>query len=100
MSKLSNSQIDDALRSLAGWERRSEAIARIFEFASFAPAMDFVNRVAEVAEAANHHPDITINYNKVTMLLTSHDTGGVTQRDVRMAARISEVAVAATSKAA
>jgi 4a-hydroxytetrahydrobiopterin dehydratase len=100
MSKLSNSQIDDALRSLAGWERRNEALARIFEFASFTPAMDFVNRVAEVAEAANHHPDITINYNKVTMLLTSHDTGGITQRDLRMAARISEIAVAATGKAA
>jgi 4a-hydroxytetrahydrobiopterin dehydratase len=50
-----------------------------------------VNKVAGAAEAANHHPDIDIRYNKVTMALTSHDSGGVTQRDVKMAKRISEI---------
>jgi 4a-hydroxytetrahydrobiopterin dehydratase len=53
--------------------------------------MGFVSRIAEAAEAVNHHPDITINYNKVTLSLTSHDSGGVTQRDVRMAGKINEI---------
>ena len=54
--------------------------------------MEFVNRIALAAEATNHHPDIVINYNKVTLTLVSHDSGGVTQRDVRMAGKINEVA--------
>jgi 4a-hydroxytetrahydrobiopterin dehydratase len=53
--------------------------------------MQFVNNVAETAESANHHPDIDIRYNKVTMALTSHDSGGVTNRDVKMAKKINEL---------
>jgi 4a-hydroxytetrahydrobiopterin dehydratase len=53
--------------------------------------MKFVNKVAEAAEQANHHPDIDIRYNKVRMLLTSHDSGGVTARDLRMAKQITEI---------
>jgi len=52
------------------------------------PAINFVNRIARLAEAANHHPDITINYNKVTLALTSHDSGGITERDLALAGRI------------
>ena len=55
------------------------------------PGIEFVNKVARAAEEANHHPDITINYNKVTMSLTSHDSGGVTARDVKMAKKIDEI---------
>ena len=54
--------------------------------------MKFVNKIAAAAESANHHPDILINYNKVTLTLVSHDSGGVTQRDIRMAGRINEIA--------
>lgn len=53
--------------------------------------MIFVNQLAELAETANHHPDIDIRYNKVTLVLTSHDSGGVTQRDIKMAKQISEM---------
>jgi len=53
--------------------------------------MEFVNRIAEAAEAVNHHPDILVNYNKVTLTLVSHDSGGVTQRDIKMAGRINEL---------
>ena len=53
--------------------------------------MKFVNKIAAAAEAANHHPDILINYNKVTLTLVSHDSGGVTQRDIRMAGKINEL---------
>jgi 4a-hydroxytetrahydrobiopterin dehydratase len=54
--------------------------------------MAFVNKIAEAAETANHHPDIDIRYNKVKMSLVSHDSGGVTERDVQMATRISQIA--------
>ena len=53
--------------------------------------MQFVNKIADAAEQANHHPDIDIRYNKVTMALVSHDSGGVTQRDIKMAKRINEI---------
>lgn len=88
---LSATEIVQALQNLPGWSATGNTIERIFEFPNFVEAMGFVNRVAEAAEAVNHHPDITINYNKVKLSLTSHDSGGVTQRDVRMAGKISEI---------
>jgi len=88
---LSQSDVDLALQKLPGWASRNRAIERVFQFADFAGAIRFVNRVAEAAEAANHHPDIAINYNKVTLTLISHDSGGVTQRDVRMAEKINGI---------
>lgn len=89
---LLDSQIEQALQTLPGWKKNGNVIQRAFEFPSFAGAMSFVNNIAQAAEAANHHPDILINYNKVILTLVSHDSGGVTQRDVRMAGKINEVA--------
>jgi 4a-hydroxytetrahydrobiopterin dehydratase len=92
---LSGQEIDKALEEIPGWRRSSSftsnSIFRVYEFPDFAKAMIFVNKVAEAAEAANHHPDIDIRYNKVTMALTSHDSGGVTARDVKMAKKINEI---------
>jgi 4a-hydroxytetrahydrobiopterin dehydratase len=88
---LSNDELRQQLDKLNGWGQNGNAIVRRFEFADFKAAMAFVNKIADAAEAANHHPDITINYNKVTLLLTSHDSGGVTDRDARMAAKIDQV---------
>lgn len=92
MAVLMDTEIQQALSSLPGWERNGGTIQRIFSFADFKAAMEFVNKVADAAEQANHHPDIDIRYNKVTMMLMSHDSGGVTQRDVRMAGRINQIA--------
>lgn len=92
MAVLTDLEIQQALGSLPGWQRSGKAIQRVFEFSDFKAAMQFVNKVADAAEQANHHPDIDIRYNKVTTALISHDSGGVTQRDVRMAQRINEVA--------
>jgi 4a-hydroxytetrahydrobiopterin dehydratase len=93
MSKtLTDDEIQTALQSLHGWTRSGIAIERKYEFKDFVEAMKFVNRIADAAEAAGHHPDIHIVYNKVTLQLTSHDSGGVTQRDVKMAGKINEVA--------
>jgi len=89
---LSASEIDQALEKLPNWNRQGKAIERVFQFANFLQAMEFVNKIAAAAEAANHHPDILISYNKVTLALISHDAGGVTQRDVRMAGKINEIA--------
>ena len=91
---LSDADIHQALQRLPGWKQHGQAIERILQFDNFVKAMEFVNQIAEAAEAVNHHPDILINYNKVTLTLTSHDSGGVTQRDVRMAGRINELAPA------
>ena len=92
MAVLTDSEVQNALNSLPGWQRNGIAIQRSFEFADFKAAMQFVNKIADAAEQANHHPDIDIRYNKVIMALVSHDSGGVTQRDVRMANKINEIA--------
>lgn len=91
MPVLSTPEVEDALKRLPGWQPEGIAIARIFQFPDFKLAMEFVNKVAAAAEQATHHPDIDIRYNKVTLSLVSHDSGGVTQRDVRMAERINQI---------
>ena len=85
---LTDPEIRTALSSLPGWTIAGNAIQREFKFADFMDAMAFVNRIADAAEKANHHPDITIHYNQVTLSLWSHDSGGVTKRDLKMAATI------------
>jgi 4a-hydroxytetrahydrobiopterin dehydratase len=92
MAVLSDAEVQQELTSLNGWQRNGIAIQRIFRFPDFKAAMQFVNKVAEAAEQANHHPDIDIRYNTITMALVSHDSGGVTQRDVRMALTINKIA--------
>jgi 4a-hydroxytetrahydrobiopterin dehydratase len=85
MDTLSEEQIATALSDLEGWELADGALVRTFRFADFVRAVDFVEQLAEVAEAQRHHPDIDIRYNKVTLRLSSHDAGGVTARDVKLA---------------
>jgi 4a-hydroxytetrahydrobiopterin dehydratase len=92
MAVLSESEIREAIGKLPGWQQSGKAIQRVFQFPDFKAAVKFVNQVAEAAEQANHHPDIDIRYNKVIMTLVSHDSGGITQRDLGMAARISQIA--------
>ena len=94
---LSDAELQQALQKLPGWKKNGNAIERNFQFENFVQAMDFVNQIAEAAEAVNHHPDIHISYNKVTMTLVSHDSGGVTQRDIRMAGKINELAPSTAS---
>ena len=89
---LSDPEIQQALQNLPGWKRNGIALERTLQFGNFVQAMDCVNQIAEAAEAVNHHPDIHISYNQVTLVLVSHDSGGITQRDVRMAGKINEIA--------
>jgi len=75
-----------------GWEEQNNALVRVFEFDSFPLAIEFVDRLASAAEAANHHPDIDIRYRKVTVRWTTHSEGGITDRDREMAERTSVLA--------
>ncbi|HET6218171.1 MAG TPA: 4a-hydroxytetrahydrobiopterin dehydratase [Acidobacteriaceae bacterium] len=88
MSVLTPEAVQERLRSLAQWKLEGKEIVRQYQFADFAAAMVFVNQVAEKAEKAGHHPDIDIRYNKVRLALVSHDQGGLTERDMRMAQTI------------
>jgi 4a-hydroxytetrahydrobiopterin dehydratase len=75
----------------AGWIDSEGALERTFELPSFPEAIAFVNRVADLAQEANHHPDIAISYRKVTLRWTTHSAGGITERDHELAARTSEL---------
>ena len=81
-----------ALALRTGWSLRGNEIVRTVVFADFVAAMRFVNAVAEAAEAADHHPDIDIRYNKVTLALTTHDSGGLTEKDFALAAEADTIA--------
>lgn len=81
MPKLSEEAIESRLRSLEGWSRQGDAITRTFTFTSFPEAISFVRRVAELAEATDHHPDIDIRFKRVTLSYSTHSEGGVTERD-------------------
>ena len=88
MDTLDKDQIEAALADLDDWRYEDDALTRTFRFADFVHAIGFVEHLAEVAEERKHHPDIDIRYNKVTLRLSSHDAGGVTQRDVELAEAI------------
>jgi 4a-hydroxytetrahydrobiopterin dehydratase len=88
MPRLTDDQARERAAALDGWELRGTAIRKQYRFDGFPAAIAFVNRVAELAEQADHHPDVLIEYDKVTLTLTSHDTGGLTERDFRLARRI------------
>jgi 4a-hydroxytetrahydrobiopterin dehydratase len=88
MSVLSQSEIDTLLKANPDWKLESGKLVRDWTFKDFGQAMAFVNRVAELAEAAGHHPDIDIRYNQVRLGLVSHDAGGITVRDSKMAIRL------------
>lgn len=88
MPGLSDDDLARELASLHGWERARGAIRKEFQFDAYLDGIDFVRRVGEAAEAANHHPDMLVGYRRVAVELTSHDTGGVTARDIRLARTI------------
>jgi 4a-hydroxytetrahydrobiopterin dehydratase len=87
---LPNEELHALVKELPGWTLDGGKLVREWTFADFVAAMAFVNQVGELAEAANHHPDIDIRYNKVVLSLVSHDAGGITARDASMARQLSE----------
>ena len=85
MPKLTSDQINKRLASVPEWNKKDATISRTYKFKDFLAAMEFVNRVAAIAEQANHHPDIDIRWNKVTLALTTHSAGALTEKDFGLA---------------
>ena len=92
IAKLEPEAVEDALARIPEWSRSGESIQRTYAFKDFLESMAFVNRVAARAEEVQHHPDLMIRWNKVTLTLSTHDAGGLTQLDVELAHRISAAA--------
>lgn len=82
MARLSRQQIDDELQQMPGWTFASDTISKQFVFAGFPDAVAFVARLVPGAEGADHHPDLAVNYRKVTVTYTTHSEGGVTSKDI------------------
>jgi 4a-hydroxytetrahydrobiopterin dehydratase len=89
--KYTAAQVAQAVASLEGWSAAADSISRTFKFKDHVTAMGFVVRVAMAAEVMDHHPDLRIVYSTVDIMLSSHDAGGVTDRDVKLARKINEL---------
>ncbi len=85
MAKLNLAPLKTALTAVPDWEKKGATITRVYQFKDFPAAIKFVNSVARLAEKAWHHPDIDIRWNKVTLTLTTHDEGGLTEKDFDLA---------------
>lgn len=94
MTAYTDAQIESALESLSGWSQEGEAIVKSYEFDDFAAAMKYVQRAVGPIEEMDHHPEWTNVYNRIDVRLTSHDTGGVTDRDIRLAKVLDRLAAA------
>ena len=88
MAKLTAEAVQERLKRLPGWSLKGEAIGKQYTWPSFPEAIRFVNQVADLAEHVDHHPDILINYRRVTLTLSTHSEGGLTRKDFDLAERI------------
>ncbi|MFN2329331.1 MAG: 4a-hydroxytetrahydrobiopterin dehydratase [Chromatocurvus sp.] len=98
MVLLNDAGLTTALSRLDGWERKGKTIVREFQFDDFVAAWGFMSGIALLAQAMDHHPDWSNVYNRVSIALTSHDAGGITERDVRLATAINERAQSVSSQ--
>ena len=88
MARLSDTEIDERLASIEGWERSGDAIVKRFDNGDFKGSVDFVNRLTPEAEEMNHHPDLEISWKTVTVTISTHSEGGLTDNDFELARRI------------
>jgi len=95
MARLTDEEIEQRLAELDGWERAGDAIERTFELDDFKGSVAFVNALTPEAEEMNHHPDLAISWNKVTVTISTHSEGGLTANDFELARRIATLAPAA-----
>lgn len=91
MPVLTTKQIGANLKTIPNWSNRAQTIVRTFEFEGFLKSIAFVNRIAGKAQKSNHHPDIDIRFNKVTLTLATHEEGGITEKDFSFARQCDEV---------
>ena len=92
MTALSDIEIQRGLGALPGWSRKGQTLVKSYHFANFPAGIAFVGQVAVVAESMAHHPDVDIRYTKVSFVLSTHDAGGVTNKDFALAKAIEELA--------
>ena len=88
MARLSDTEIDERLAGLDGWQRSGDAIVKQFDNGDFKGSIDFVNRLTPEAEEMNHHPDLEISWKTVTVTISTHSEGGLTDNDFELARRI------------
>jgi 4a-hydroxytetrahydrobiopterin dehydratase len=91
MPALRSKQIKLHLQAVPNWSKRAQTILRTFKFEGFLKGIDFVSQVAKKAQKMNHHPDIDIRFDQVTLTLTTHDEGGITEKDFSLARQCDEV---------
>jgi 4a-hydroxytetrahydrobiopterin dehydratase len=91
MSKMTDEEINEHLESMAGWKREGASIEKTFKLPTFPAAIALVTHIGFLAEAAAHHPDIDIRYNQVKISLSTHDVGGISQKDFELAGHIDEL---------
>jgi 4a-hydroxytetrahydrobiopterin dehydratase len=91
MAVLEDAEIEERLGRVPGWERRGDSIAKTFECGDFTGSVRFVDAVVDPANEMNHHPDVEISWDKVTLTLSTHSEGGLTEADFELAAKIDEL---------
>lgn len=91
MPVLTAKEINLQLKSIPGWSKRARTISRTFQFGDFLHSLAFVNRIAKKAQKLDHHPDIDVRYDKVKLGLTTHDAGGLTEKDFTLAEQCDEI---------
>jgi 4a-hydroxytetrahydrobiopterin dehydratase len=92
MAVLNDDEIGRRMEGAEGWERAGDSLRKKFKFDDFQGSVDFVNRIAAPAEEMNHHPDLSISWNTVTVSLSTHSQGGITENDFELASRIDPLA--------
>jgi len=92
MAALSDDEVKSRLSGIDGWELAGDAIEKQFELDDFSGSVEFVNRITPVANEMNHHPDLAISWNKVTVTLSTHSEGGLTENDFELAQKIDGLA--------
>ena len=88
MAVLSSREVEDRIKDLEGWEVSGNEIRKVYKMKNFIDSIGFVNKVAILAEKADHHPDILIKYSKVSISLSTHSEGGITEKDFNLAAQV------------
>jgi len=91
MPAFTTKEINEQLQARPDWAKQGKTIGRSFQFAGFPDSIEFVRHVARKAQKANHHPDIDIRFDKVTLALSTHDEGGITEKDFALAAQADEI---------
>jgi 4a-hydroxytetrahydrobiopterin dehydratase len=92
MARLSDEEVQGRLGDVEGWEREGDALRKEFKLDDFVGSVEFVKRLVEPAEEMNHHPDLSISWNKVTVSLSTHSEGGITENDFELAKKIDSLA--------